>query len=1189
MKANIIILILFLIGGLSFALTAFGPGTGLDCGAPTGTILIVTPGEYIGNGLPMSYDGTFSGSPVGRTCMEVWTSDVIIDCNAMPIYGSSLGPLSMGEIGIYIAPGMDNVTIRNCNIYDFGWAVGRNDVGNIFVDGATNVTIEDSELYYTGLSPGYGDQITYSNVPTSGLIVNNTLFSSVIGVSPPGTALSGIAARDILGGIQLAQIDNVTIESSTFENHDGSGVYITGDDINIVGSEFTGNVVWGVYLAGSDDYIFDNNFTDNYVGLDIEDGSSVEVISNVIEGNDYAGLYLEMVTDALIEDNEVYQNDMFAIMAYDLDTVTFRDNEVYDNTNNGIEVHVSAWGSNPDLVFDNNSIHDNGLQDGIYGEYLDYAIITNNTIYGNGDDGIYLYWSYGVNISNNYIYDNPDDGIRLDIWCDDSLVYENNIMGNSNGLYITEATNVEVYDNSITSNDDFLAAGVYIEDSDAIDIHDNLIGGNYYGVYADPTTNINVTNNTILGSTDNGIYFLQVYPSLIEENDIIFNGGDGIRIFNGDTSDIINNNISGNGFVTGIGSGITIVSTDFVTINDNEIGNNNGSGIDITDSAFAVMDPNYIFENGDEGIYLYNADNVRVTDNEIYDNDFRGLRLQFTDDGYFSGNTIYDNGGSGYWLVNSYDNELQRETLYSNGYGWNQYGIQGNGFQNLIINDTEVYDSWGGIYLYDVDNANITETMSYNNQWEGFSIVDSDNALLVDDEAYNDGARGYYFEGTSATVTDCTSHDHSTGVYGFGANGGIVTLDNFMIYGNDDSWIIVRGTVSATDLWMGYSETQGVLWPTVMLTGTDANEDNLLLERNFVSLNDSDIDVDELNTGAEVSVYAGGCDNLVFYEAAGFPLTRLDILSGTTFTPASSSCAGGTATFEVAGFSGYTASGSTDSGGDEALKQLSVTTETDCDGVEFTITNSGSPVTNVEIKLTQYTPFVGVIATKYTNSNGEITFDMPATATYRAYLSKAGYDYANPYVIHYTLCEEEPVGCTENSDCPTTKECIGGACVAVECECGVVQNHECVPYECCNDEDCAEGEVCTSNGCIIEEEQPPEELPPEEVTQEEAQDALDDASAAINAAEEAGKNVTAALEYYALAEEAFEAGDYKAAKEYAIQAMGAIGESLAPEESIETDKATQQEEEFPCITLFLVLAVVVGVAYLVLSRRGKKR
>ena len=64
------------------------------------------------------------------------------------------------------------------------------------------------------------------------------------------------------------------------------------------------------------------------------------------------------------------------------------------------------------------------------------------------------------------------------------------------------------------------------------------------------------------------------------------------------------------------------------------------------------------------------------------------------------------------------------------------------------------------------------------------------------------------------------------------------------------------------------------------------------------------------------------------------------------------------------------------------------------------------------------------------------------------------------------LDEEE---CGDDGDCADDEECKYEQCAEVECYwCQYVEDHKCVPYECCMDEQCLTGEYCLDNVCILE-------------------------------------------------------------------------------------------------------------------------
>jgi len=51
------------------------------------------------------------------------------------------------------------------------------------------------------------------------------------------------------------------------------------------------------------------------------------------------------------------------------------------------------------------------------------------------------------------------------------------------------------------------------------------------------------------------------------------------------------------------------------------------------------------------------------------------------------------------------------------------------------------------------------------------------------------------------------------------------------------------------------------------------------------------------------------------------------------------------------------------------------------------------------------------------------------------------------------------------ADCKENEELINGSCVPIVCICGEIRNHECIPYECCKNEDCAANYLCIQHTC----------------------------------------------------------------------------------------------------------------------------
>jgi len=56
--------------------------------------------------------------------------------------------------------------------------------------------------------------------------------------------------------------------------------------------------------------------------------------------------------------------------------------------------------------------------------------------------------------------------------------------------------------------------------------------------------------------------------------------------------------------------------------------------------------------------------------------------------------------------------------------------------------------------------------------------------------------------------------------------------------------------------------------------------------------------------------------------------------------------------------------------------------------------------------------------------------------------------------------------CTKNADCAADEKCESNECVPVKCDCGYVENHECIKYECCTDAECNDASVCSNHRCV---------------------------------------------------------------------------------------------------------------------------
>ncbi|MFH1394155.1 MAG: right-handed parallel beta-helix repeat-containing protein [Candidatus Micrarchaeota archaeon] len=1117
-----------------------------------------------------------------------------------PVPGSNAAGIA-GRLadGSQISAPVDDVTIEASSIEQQPTHGAWIDGDNVQVYGGSIFEWNTLNGLYINGANDYIEGNTFNNNMGTGLVMSNAYNSQVL-------------SNDMIGngnyGAAFVLAEDVYFFDNNASNNGGGGLIIEeSENITAEENEMSGNTDEGIWVessgvANTDIHILSNIIYDNDYGIVMENSVDSEIDGNEIWDINNAGIHLEGVDPTTVSDNDVALCDQ-GIYACDVQYVTFEWNEIHDNSNEGfyLEVGCDPGAVNEYITFDNNEIYSNG-DDGIYAAYTDYITMTDNQVYGHGSsDGAELYWCYAPEIySDNNFSLNSDNGLYLNTWCDDAVVYDNTFSDNDFGFRMYDGFNLYLYDNRFWDNDG--SAGAYIVDSDTINIYDNEFLGNSYGVYADPTTSINITGNTINDSTNSGIYYDTIMTSYIYNNYVGYSGDDGIEITASDSVDIIDNVVE----ETSSGDCVYIVNSPLSNINGNTLRYCDSDGIELDNAEFTTIDPNYIHDCGDNGIYvaggsdsvtidgnfiydnqigLYMEDGLAtVTNNEVYDNDEQGIYLDGAYDGVFEDNIVYDNGYSGYYLdINANGNTFTDDVLYGNGYDcvfdWDPecYGFYiANSDDPELINVVS-RDSWAGVWFSTVNSPILTDVRVYGNTEDSLYMEGATNIDFTRVELYNNGGYGFYFDSASTgTMTDCTVHDNGPAVYGielYGASD--ITADNLQIYNHVDAWLYVESgsTLDTTDLTIGYNTLYGADWPpTTIFDGaqnTDIYDTNFLIGPDFVSMDSTDPDTDEMNVaGVTLRTQVGGCTGITYYHAAGFPADADEVIAtGAPFTPGTKGCVGSVATYEASlNFSGYTAGGTlSSSGGSSAeTKRMTVESEILCPGdeVELTVTHSGSPVVGVNVELTQYNPYMGVVASGTTDSNGKVTLDLPASGVYRAHLSKSGYTYLNPYVFEHSLCSGmAPGACRTDSGCAPAEACVAGSCVALTGDCGYASGHVWIDYGCCSNADCAAGTSCVGHVCMSPEEEVHEgapgegTTPPGEVIAEEDADAaaaaltaLDEATGAIWEADQAGKDTTAAKAKFMEAQNAYNSGDYAKAKELAEEAKRLANEAAAPAE-----------------------------------------
>ena len=214
--------------------------------------------------------------------------------------------------------------------------------------------------------------------------------------------LGKLGGGDILAFIGTGDaVDYLTIQNCRFKNSDYKGIMVGGDYSQIINNYFDGcEQVSSIQLYGHHGIIRGNVITNGQIGIEVKQ----EAYNTIVQGN----IIKTMSTQGIM------------IQA---DQCIISNNFIEDATSYGIWLYNSLANYN---IVSNKIIKDCNPSD-IYVS-SDYAIITDNTCYGNGTTtkGIWLDNADYCTVSSNFTSNHDVAGIQEDSDCQNNLIYGNN-------------------------------------------------------------------------------------------------------------------------------------------------------------------------------------------------------------------------------------------------------------------------------------------------------------------------------------------------------------------------------------------------------------------------------------------------------------------------------------------------------------------------------------------------------------------------------------------------------------------------------------------------------------------------------------------------------------------------------------------------------------------------------------------
>ncbi|UCE39241.1 MAG: right-handed parallel beta-helix repeat-containing protein [Thermoplasmata archaeon] len=387
------------------------------------------------------------------------------------------------------------------------------------------------------------------------------------------------------------------------------------------------------------------------------------------------------------------------------------------------------------------------VYNGIYYEHLVVNKTINligedreNTIIDGGGSGdvvrIIVDW---VNISGFTITKNGpfQDQTGLKIISDNNTIFGNNIINNSNGIYLLSSSGNNISNNNFSSNGrDWGHSGIYFEGSNRNFITNNTAFNNGNGIYLTQSCNYNtITDNIAISNKGPGIRLDQYSNYNIITNNAVSNNSDGIMLFYSSYNIIVNNNISYNRYGINIETscGNTLVNNmmlkDGIRIWGELVEHWNTHTIDTSNTVNGK--PIYYWENrwggtvplGAGQVILANCEYVKLENYELRDVCI-GIQLGFSNNNIIVNNTVSSNIMYGMTLRFSEYNTIVYNTVSKNrANGFHFYNSSYNTLtcNNVTNNNEEVYGV--GIYItYDSNYNTITHNDISSNARNGISI-----------------------------------------------------------------------------------------------------------------------------------------------------------------------------------------------------------------------------------------------------------------------------------------------------------------------------------------------------------------------------------------------------------------------------------------------------------------------------------
>lgn len=649
-------------------------GLGVQSDDNFGTRGFFSLGFSWGGGAGDSSDSGSVDESVGESVLWARAAESVTRNSSIVVKASEV--VTVGGIEVAINPATGAAYSFQHVIPDATATAGDGSIENPYAN-LTLINAQVGDVIYVATGDSRTNPLAPFTVPAGVTILSTALAESITtqfgDIALPGAGTGVLPLVDAMGS--------------------DVGITLTGGNNRLSGFEIAGAIDANILVDSSNNALIDNNFSRDALddGIEVTNSSNVTLINNIFSNSGDDAIDLENSANAVISDNTIS-----------------------GSTVDGIDILNSVG-----LIINNNTISDSGGI-GIALEESSDAMIQNNTITNSVEAGIGLFASANATVDDNSI-DGGDFGI-LAVESDNAVIQDNTIANIVlSGVEVADSDGVAATNNIISNSDEF---GIFIDTSDSTLVQNNQITESVLaGIELILATNTTLAGNTISDSGSGAIFVLDSETITIQNNQItdtvtdITNDGIVGAIFLQEVVGTVD--ISGN-MVTGTigtnefdGQGIVIGNSTgdiALTINDNDINNNQGDGIGI-----ALID---IFTPGPGDA---TAD-ITIANNRIGNNGVAtplrgdGIKIAVEEDGVINSLLIEDNT-----LTGNFDDGIdisaglaQLLTIIAPDPNISSSNAQ---VLNAVIRNNEVTDSLNGqgIVLRSFgDNSNIVVSVEGN-------------------------------------------------------------------------------------------------------------------------------------------------------------------------------------------------------------------------------------------------------------------------------------------------------------------------------------------------------------------------------------------------------------------------------------------------------------------------------------------